>query len=720
MTRVLSFALVLAALVGLFLLPDASPTALAALHGQALLDEAVPDPDYSGPGADDESAGEAPEIPLWELILRSPNYSEPEKGKALLILSHVRLHAEGLDALSPDHVKLEDAVIRGLRQKVQEHRGRALEIEPPERPAQQGLSLVVAVQEGHPLDLMYRPTPKVVWSFQVPWQPATPLSLLPPLVAIALAILLRKPVVSLFAGVLAGALLLRWATEQTFVVKAFGGLSDVFTVFLMDEVLDRQGNGRLHVIGFVIAMLAMVGVITKNGGIRGLMNIVARYARTARSTQVATYLMGLAVFFDDYANTILVGSTMRPLTDRYRIAREKLAYIVDSTAAPVAGLSIFSTWIAFEVSTFSAQLPLAGLSPNDGYAIFIETLPYRFYCILTLGLVLLVTATGRDFGPMLAAEKRARSTGQVVRKGGTPMVSDAATAMEPAAGITIRAWRALLPLGVFIAVTVWTILSTGGAFKANAPSLFAISGLSEILGGADSYVALWRGSSLGLATAIIASLAAGLRFEILDAAWKTLKSMGVALAILYLAWMIGAVCGALGTASYLTAMLDNVLFPLALPVILFLLSGVIAFSTGSSWSTMSILLPLVVGLSFSLGDQTEIGGQALMVLSIGAVLEGSIFGDHCSPISDTTVLSSVASASDHIDHVRTQGPYALLAMSVAIVAGYLPAAAFGLHPFWSLAGGFLVLAVVLRLLGERVEELPGGVISSGETGTQEA
>jgi Na+/H+ antiporter NhaC len=697
MTRVLSFVVALAALIGIFLLPNARPTALAALHGQVLLDEEVPDPEAPEPGV-----GEArPTLPLWELLLRSPNYSEPSEGKARVTLGYARLHAEGLDALSPDHVKFEDAVLRGLRQKVSSERSRELEIQATDRADEEGLSLTLTLEDDGSLKLTYRPTPKQVWVFPFEWRPASPYSLLPPLVAILLAVLLRRPVVSLFTGVLAGALLLRSGTDAGILTKAIGGLVDVGRVFFWKEFSDGD---RLQVIGFVVAMLAMVGVITKNGGIRGLMNVIARFARSARSTQLATYFMGLAVFFDDYANTILVGSTMRPLTDRYRIAREKLAYIVDSTAAPVAGLSIFSTWIAFEVSTFSAQLPLAGLSPSDGYSVFLETLPYRFYCILTLVLVFLVTASGRDFGPMLSAERRARATGRVVREGGRPMVSDAATAMEPADGISIKAWRALVPLAVFVGVTVWTILSTGGAFAEGHPSLLTVRGLSKVLGDANSYEALWRGSSLGLLTAVIASLVGGLRLEIVDAAWRTLKSMGIAIAILYLAWMIGSVCGELGTANYLTVMLDNVLYPLALPVILFLLSGAIAFSTGSSWSTMSILLPLVVGLSFSLGERTDIGGHALMVLSIGAVLEGSIFGDHCSPISDTTVLSSVASASDHIDHVRTQGPYAFLTMFVAIAAGYLPAAAFGLHPFLSLLAGAGILVVTLRVLGERAEE----------------
>jgi len=515
-------------------------------------------------------------------------------------------------------------------------------------------------------------------------------------------------VVSLFAGVLAGAYLLRMGLAENFAFHFLLGLKDVAAIFFWKEFSDRD---RMKIIGFVIAMLAMVGVITKNGGIRGLMNHVARLAKSARSTQVATYLMGLLVFFDDYANTILVGSTMRPLCDRFRVCREKLAYLVDSTAAPVAGLSIFSTWIAFEVSTFSAQLPLANLEPNDGYQVFIDTLPYRFYCILTLSLVALVVITGRDFGPMLKAERRARLTGQLVREGGKPMVSDVATAMKPAEGITIRAWRAVVPLLVFLGVTLGTILWTGWtgsrALREEAgPDAGFGAVFSNVLGASDSYLALWYGSLSGLVVAVLASLLAGLRMQIADAAWRTLRSMGIALAILYLAWMIGAVCEDLGTASYLTVMLGDVLYPLALPMILFVLSGAISFSTGSSWSTMSILLPLVVGLSFTLGEKIELGGYSLMVLSIGAVLEGSIFGDHCSPISDTTVLSSVASASDHIDHVRTQGPYAFLAMVVALAVGYLPAAVFGLHPVLSFLGGVVVLYLALRILGERVDEAP--------------
>ncbi len=715
MTRLIPFAVALAALVGVFFLPSGSRASLGVLSAyEAVLEAEVPGEDG------------APARPLHEVwfdteAFRPATETEPAK----FLLGGVRFADMGSEAVGDFdvHGELRTAIVRGLRQVMASDDMRALHGEialiGDQAPAVYGLNLLMTLDESayefswsvreQPLPGVGEPPAPTESVLEVPFRAPGPISLLPPMVAIALAVLLRRPVASLFLGVLVGAYLLRLGSPDNVVVEVAKGFGDVFRVFFWKEASD---GSRLMIVGFVIAMLAMVGVITKNGGIRGLMNHVAKLARSARSTQIATYLMGLLVFFDDYANTILVGSTMRPLTDRFRIAREKLAYIVDSTAAPVAGLSIFSTWIAFEVSTFSAQLPMAGLSASDGYSVFIDTLPYRFYCILSLAFVALVTTTGRDFGPMLAAEKRARRTGQLVREGGTPMVGDIATAMEPARGVTIQAWRALVPLLVFVGVTCFTILQTGGAFADDAPSLFTIQGLSAVLGGGDSYLALWRGSSLGLLTAVLASLAAGLRLEIVDAAWKTLRSTGVALAILYLAWMIGAVCGELNTAHYLTALLENMEYPLALPVILFVLSGAIAFATGSSWSTMSILLPLVVGLSYSLGerniaaDPESIDGYMLMVLSIGAVLEGSIFGDHCSPISDTTVLSSVASASDHIDHVRTQAPYAALTMVVAIAAGYLPAAAFGLHPGLSLLAGVVVLWIGLRVLGERADEEP--------------
>ena len=536
------------------------------------------------------------------------------------------------------------------------------------------------------------------------WTPPGRVSLLPPLIAIALAILTRKPMIALLFGVIFGAILVAAREGASGVAAVTEGAALSVQRYLYDQL---TAPDRVQIVIFVVLMLAMVGNLTRNGGIRGIMLRLRALAQGPRTTQVSTVAMGFAVFFDDYANTVLVGSTMRPLTDRMRIAREKLAYLVDSTAAPVAGISIFSTWIAFEVSTFSAQLPVAGLSPADGYEIFIQTLPYRFYCFLTLAMVLLVAITGRDFGPMRKAERRARLTGALLAPGAQPMVGAKATSLESAEGIAPKAWRAVLPLMVFIGTTLFEIARRGGAFDMPADALFSLPGLTQVLYDGSGNLPLMIGSLAGFAVAALATLSAGLGpGEVLKAAWTTLRSMGVALAILYLAWMVGAVCDDLATASFLSVSIGDQLHPALLPAVLVALAAFVAFSTGSSWGTMSILLPLVVGLSYQLGENLAIGPTALMILSIGAVLEGAIFGDHCSPISDTTVLSSISCASDHIDHVRTQAPYALVVMALSLGFGYLPRAFFGWSPLvcWPLA--LLALVVVVFAFGRPAPIVP--------------
>lgn len=539
-----------------------------------------------------------------------------------------------------------------------------------------------------------------------PWVPPNRGSLLPPLIAIALAIVTRKPMIALLLGVVSGAMLVATREGATGLTPFTDGAVLSVTRYLKAEI---TAPDRLQIVIFVVLMLAMVGNLTRNGGIRGIMLRLRKLAKGPRTTQVSTVVMGFAVFFDDYANTVLVGSTMRPLTDRMRIAREKLAYLVDSTAAPVAGISIFSTWIAFEVSTFSAQLPVAGLTPADGYDVFLQTLPYRFYCFGTLAMVMMIAITGRDFGPMRRAERRARTTGALLAPGAQPMVGAKATALDAAEGVEPQAWRAVLPLLAFIGTTLFEIARRGGAFDPEL-DLFTLTGLTQVLGKGSGNWPLMIGSVVGFGVAALATLSAGLGpKEVLHAAWTTLRSMGVALAILYLAWMVGAVCQDLATASFLSVSIGDQLHPALLPAVLVGLAAFVAFSTGSSWGTMSILLPLVVGLSYQLGEGLPIGPTMLMILCIGAVLEGAIFGDHCSPISDTTVLSSISCASDHIDHVRTQAPYALVVMGLSLGLGYLPAAFLGWEPWlcWSLVLASLV--GVVFLLGR-----PAPLVSSTE------
>lgn len=690
MKRVLLALACMAAAALVFLLPKGDPARFAALDAHTLLALAPVDS----------------EIPIGEQILDGPAVIERSEGRAKLSIHGCMLAMDPPSADMEVHGLARRSIVRGLREVAAE-RGLELEIEGEldagQSEAKRGAGFTVML-DGARLSLEYtHPAAGALRVHREGWSAPQRWSVLPPLLAILLAIALRRPIIALFAGVWCAAALLRMEAGASLLSGVAAGLPDVATKMFWPELRDPS---KQMIMGFVIAMLAMVGVMTVSGGIRGMVDAVSRLARGVKSTQVATWLMGMAVFFDDYANCILVGTTMRPLADRFRISREKLSYLVDSTAAPIAGISIFSTWIAYEVSTFAPQLPAAGLSVADGYAVFVETIPYRFYCLFTIFFVGAVVLTGRDFGPMLAAERRARTTGQLVREGGKPMVGDAATSLEPAPGVTPRAINALLPVLTFVFVTLEEIVRVGlGANpELTLSSLFTqFRAITDVLSDGESTRAILVGASSGLGVAMVLALIAGAGARIPRAVYVTVRHMGVAVGILYLAWMIGAACNSLRTATFLSELVGPHLAPAALPTVLFLLSSAIAFATGTSWGTMSILLPLVVGLSFTMGQLIPIGGHALMVLSIASVLEGSIFGDHCSPISDTTILSSTASASDHIDHTRTQMAYALTTMCAAIVFGYFPCAFMGWSPWISLPAGCAALLMILLVFGRKAD-----------------
>ncbi|MCH7644188.1 MAG: hypothetical protein IH974_05070 [Myxococcales bacterium] len=596
-------------------------------------------------------------------------------------------------------------------------------------------------------------------------------ALLPPLLAIAVALALRRTLLALFVGIYAGAVLIVLERGSGVAAALALGLWDVFAVYFRAELLDTF---RAEIIGFIVALIAMIGVITRAGGVQGLVERCMAFVRSVRSALFLTWGMGLLIFFDDYANCMLVGSTMRPLTDRLRISREKLAYIVDSTAAPIAGISLLSTWIAFEVSVFSAQLPGVGIS-ESGYAFFLRALPFRYYCILTLVFVAATIASGRDFGPMARAERRARREGLLVAAGSRPAVSERLSTMQPAPQMR-GDWRiAAAPIAFTLVMTAARIFTDGGGialFQRDPSALFTLEGLGGVVLAGGGAAPIFFGACSGLSLAVYLAGSPALRaavalgvlsaagFEIFGnpvaaalspvvgesladflgfafvfaatagpagyavsrwgraterpylgvaeirrASFGGAGALGFAVVLLFEAWMIGAVCRDLATADYLVALLSGWLPPALLPLLLFVVASAVSFATGSSWSTMSILLPNVVALAASLGEQTQLGLIGMVAISIGAVLDGAIFGDHCSPISDTTVLSSVASGSDHLDHVRTQIPYALITAALAVTCGYLPSV---LLAWWSfplaLACGAALIAALLLGLGRRLPD----------------
>ncbi len=539
-------------------------------------------------------------------------------------------------------------------------------------------------------------------------------SVLPPIVAIVLALVLREVLVSLFAGIWLGCLFLVGYNPIKAVFMAGGDVA-------RGEVANAD---NASIILFTLLIGGMVGVVTRMGGMRAIVEALSPMATTRVRGQLVTWAAGLAVFFDDYANTLIVGSTMRPLTDRLRISREKLAYIVDSTAAPVATLAI-STWIGYQLGLINDGLDAAAqqsgnpalaaaLASTSAFDVFFQAIPYMFYPILALVAVLVIASTGRDFGPMLAAERRAASGGGLLRPGARPAADISADLHESDSAPQGRWWNGIVPVAVLVVSVIIGLVVTGWrevpAADRDVPFLTLVR---TIFGKSDPFTPLIWGASLASITAIVLATAQRI-LPLADAmrAWiDGLRAMLMAMVILVLAWSLGEVTTTLEAPAYLASILTDTLPPALLPVSVFVVSALMAFATGTSWTTMAILLPLVVPLSVALvgGFGVEAVGtqQAVVVGAIGSVLAGAIMGDHCSPISDTTVLSSTASGCDHVDHVRTQLPYALMVGVVAIVLGSIPSA-FGVPAWVCLVLGAAAVWSVIRFYGIRVEEAASG------------
>jgi Na+/H+ antiporter NhaC len=523
------------------------------------------------------------------------------------------------------------------------------------------------------------------------------LSILPPLVAVLLALTIRQVVLALFSGIWVGAVFI-------FGYDPLVGLARVADHFIVNALADPD---HASIIIFSLLFGGMVGIISKNGGTAGIAGVLVRMARSPRRGQFATWLLGLVVFFDDYANSLIVGNTMRPVTDKLRISREKLAYIVDSTAAPVSSILLVSTWIGYEVGLIDAAIKSIDYHMENAYWVFVHSIPYCFYPILSLAMVLLVSWTGRDFGPMLRAERRARHQKKLYRDGAqlaTDLTESTTVSIED--GTPLRWYNGGIPVATVLIVGVLGLYLTGyNSIKEAGGTDFSIG---TIIGKANSYQALMWAALASCAVAIILSVSQRILtlVKALDAWFVGIKSMLLAMIILILAWAIGAITRDLHTADYLVQLLRGTVAPHFVPVLTFLTSAVISFSTGTSWGTMGIVMPLVIPLSHALSIDAGLPAEQVHVLMIGTisgVLAGSVFGDHCSPISDTTILSSMASACDHIDHVRTQLPYALLVGVTGMLIGDIPSA-YGLSPFVSIIIGIGVLVGVLFWLGKKSDE----------------
>jgi len=532
------------------------------------------------------------------------------------------------------------------------------------------------------------------------------LSLVPPLLAIFLAVWWRRVLPALFLAILAGAVVL---CHGNVLIGSWITLKQ----FLVDELLQPGDPDKSHIliVLFTSFLGALIGVMSRSGGTGELVRRLAPLARTRERAQGMTCLMGLVVFFDDYANTLLLGGTLRPVTDRLRVSREKLAFLVDATAAPVAGLALISTWVGFEIGQISEAFQSVDIDAN-AFSVFVATVPYRFYAIYLLVFVWWIALTGRDFGPMLRAEQRAVEA-EGDSESEQPDRSDEAGDLA-SVGRRPLVRNALIPLGALIAFLLFGLWWSGNSAlavqnlarrTAGAPATSAT--VFEVLQAADSNRVLFGAA---LAASLVAVLGAvtthALTVVQAAGAWLLgVRSMLGALTILLLAWGVASVCDPehLNTDGFLVEITRGALDVRWMPTLAFLLAAGVSFATGSSFSTMGLLIPLFVAVTCHLlagTDQVD-PHNPLMLATIGAVLAGAIFGDHCSPISDTTVLSSAASGCHHLQHVMTQMPYAACVAGIALVFGYIPVG-FGMAPWLLIPVSAVAMGVVVFRFGRRV------------------
>jgi Na+/H+ antiporter NhaC len=536
------------------------------------------------------------------------------------------------------------------------------------------------------------------------------LSIVPPLLVILLALVFKEVISSLLAGIVLGAALVAYYSTES--IGIFRGMLSALDKYIVSAMTD---SGHVSVILFSTIIGGIVAVISKNGGMQAVVDKISRRANSARSGQLATWFLGVGIFFDDYANTLVVGNTMRPLTDRLKISREKLSYIVDSTAAPIAAIALITTWIGAELGYIQSALDQINSTQinidSNPYLIFLGSLKYSFYPVFALGFMLFLILRNRDFGPMYDAEIMARSGNKITSETGDKVDLEALDEFQPDEGVKFNMWNALIPIIAVVLGTVAGMLYTGA--KASGSELIENDlpvgrMLSIIVGNSDSYQALLWASTLGLVVAILLSVfQKTLSFSrAITVSVDGFKTMLMAIVIIILAWSLGAVTEEMHTANFLADLAKGNLAVWAIPAVTFVLSAAVAFSTGSSWGTMAIIYPIMLPLSWVLCMEVQMDMPEAMEIFLNTtscVLAGAVLGDHCSPISDTTILSSLATRCDHIQHVRTQLPYALTVGGVAILFTTISAL---FSPPWILSFlvGLGVLFLIVNFIGKPVPE----------------
>ncbi|HNW46707.1 MAG TPA: Na+/H+ antiporter NhaC family protein [Thermotogota bacterium] len=530
------------------------------------------------------------------------------------------------------------------------------------------------------------------------------LGLLPPLITIVLALLSKDVILSLFLGIFSGTLILA------------GGNPIIAIMKLTDGIANSLADGwNIRILLFCALLGALIGLLAKTGAARAFGLWASSKVKTKTGVLLLTWVFGLLIFIDDYFNSLTIGTVMKPVSDEKKVSRAKLAYILDSTAAPVCILAPISSWVVTVMSLVRDSDGFGSLGVSE-FSFFIQSIPFNLYAILTLVMVALIAVTKRDFGPMLRSELRAeKGKGLYDEKTYGPVSGNVE---EEVGKLASKPMDMLFPIIVLIvlAIVFFPVTTYMSAIDGETITTFGQAVGSMTLGEAfnntDASVALFYAV---VATLFITYVYFAIRKLLniktaADGIVDGIKSMVPAIVILAMAWTIGSLIknapadDGLGLSTYLSEVVVNGGFPLALlPLIVFALSCLISFSTGTSWGTFAIMIPITMPIAVSLAQNLGMTGAALMnaaLISVGGVLAGAIFGDHCSPISDTTILSSIGASCPHLEHVATQIPYAVFIAACAgvgfLFAGLTNNMIFG----WAAAlvifiGGMFLLPKVL-------------------------
>ncbi|MBD1557893.1 Na+/H+ antiporter NhaC family protein [Vibrio sp. S9_S30] len=491
---------------------------------------------------------------------------------------------------------------------------------------------------------------------------SSPLSLLPPLVALGLAIITRRVLISLGMGILLGGLLI---TDYSITDSIKYIWDKVYSVVIETNEVTVDGvkaeesslnSWNMSIVAFLLLLGMTTALLTLSGGTRAFAEWAQSRVKSKRGSKLLAAFLGVFIFVDDYFNSLAVGAISRPVTDRFYVSRSKLAYILDSTAAPMCVLMPVSSWGAYIMTIIGGILVTHGLTGySSALSAYVNMVPMNFYAVFALLMVFAVVWFQLDVGPMRKKEIEA-SQGMGfddVNNQSSYELSEDLDISESEKG---RVADLIMPIVALILATIFFMLYTGAESLAESGKGFDLLGAFE---NTDVGTSLCYGGLIGLVTALITVFRQKIEFsQIVRTLWVGAGSMFGAILILFFAWTIGSVIGDLKTGTYLSSLVQGNISAHWLPVILFLLSGLMAFSTGTSWGTFGIMLPIA-------GDMAGATDLALMLPMLSAVLAGSVFGDHCSPISDTTILSSTGARCNHIDHVATQLPYAL---SIALVS----------------------------------------------------